>query len=146
MKRALLAALLVVGVGAMALTRGAPPSVAPADSEAMAPRLPSPETIPPLQRNPFEFEAPPAPAGSPVRAASEPAPPGVVDQPTTSPRLIGFVRRGESLNAALVLEGDTVLLARGESALGYTVVSVDAEEGVLLRSPDGAERLLRANE
>jgi hypothetical protein len=59
-------------------------------------------------------------------------------------RLIGFVRRGGALVAALSVAGEVVLAAAGEAAGGFTVLSVDEEAGVRLRAPDGREFALAA--
>jgi hypothetical protein len=54
-------------------------------------------------------------------------------------RLIGFVARAGELKAALVIEGDVVLLSCGESATGYTLLTLDRDEGATLRTPAGSE-------
>jgi hypothetical protein len=71
----------------------------------------------------------------PVLPSSPPVP-----QPTPSPlvRLVGLLRRGGRLRAALAIVGETVVLAPGESSGGYSVVSIDEDEGVTLRAPDGS--------
>jgi hypothetical protein len=43
----------------------------------------------------------------------------------------------------LSVAGTTVVVAPGESADGYRVLSVDEDAGVRLRSPSGEELLLR---
>jgi hypothetical protein len=53
-------------------------------------------------------------------------------------RLVGLLRRGGRLRAALAIVGETVVLAPGESSGGYSVVSIDEDEGVTLRGPDGS--------
>ena len=143
MKRALLVGALAVGLGAMALTRGVPPAAAPPERVVTStpPAKPVPLS-PPLLRNPFEFAtrrvepvpAPVPPSGvgrSDASSVAEPAPPPV--------RLVGFVQRGDGLKAVLVVEGETVVLAQGESVGGYTVMSVDEAEGVRLTAPDRSE-------
>ena len=93
-------------------------------------------------RNVFEYAG-----GAPsiVRAAS--GPPGLtlpssapLPQPSPSPlvRFVGLLRRGGRLRAALAIVGETVVLAPGESSGGYSVVSIDEDEGVTLRTPDGS--------
>lgn len=95
-------------------------------------------------RNVFEY----AGGGSSiVRAASGPvlAPsPQPLPQPSPSPlvRLVGMLRRGGRLRVALAIVGETVVLAPGESSGGYTVVSIDEEDGVTLRTPEGGTVLL----
>jgi hypothetical protein len=46
------------------------------------------------------------------------------------------------VQAALTILGETVVLATGESSDGYTVLSIDEEEGVRLRGPDGVTLVL----
>lgn len=140
MRRALLVAALAVGLGAMALTRSAPPALAPPERESAPMPPPPPAPTPALSRNPFEF------GSRPTEPALSPAPSSAASQdvlPTVAPpspvRLVGFVERGQSLRAALVVDGETVLLAVGETAMGYTLVAADLSEGVRLTGPDGAE-------
>lgn len=66
---------------------------------------------------------------SPVVPASSPGP----------VRFVGVVARAGGLKAALVIEGEVVLLSSGESAMGYTLLTVDRDEGATLRTPAGAE-------
>jgi hypothetical protein len=58
-------------------------------------------------------------------------------------RLVGFVRRGRGLAAALFVNGEVVLAGPGEDAGGFAVLAVD-EEGVRLRGADGRELSLVA--
>ena len=140
MKRALLLAALAVGLGAMALTRGAPPPAAPVPPERAPAPTARPAPITALSRNPFEFAARATERAPVLGAPSEHAAPGVALTPPPSPvRLVGFVRQGERLKAALVLDGETVLLAVGEAASGYTLVSADDGDGARLTAPDGSE-------
>jgi len=72
------------------------------------------------------------------------APPSVGSSPSPAAsanplRLIGLVRRGGRLKAALSMFGETVVLGEGEESRGYKVLSVDEESGVRLKGPDGAE-------
>lgn len=100
---------------------------------------------PRLVRDPFRYleEAPgrPLPA-SPATRSSVPAALSVPPAPEPI-RLSGFVRRGAQLKAVLSLAGTTVVVAPGESADGYRVLSVDEDAGVRLRAPSGEELLLR---
>jgi len=142
------AATLAVLLAALLLWRGpAPGATAPSAERprrpppAAAARAPDPDLRWP-SRDPFRYAdqraagaAPPAPA--PI--APPPLPPPA---PTPSPnplRLIGLVRRGGALKAALSMWGETVVLGEGEESRGYKVLSVDEERGVSLRGPDGAE-------
>lgn len=78
-----------------------------------------------------------APRAAPVIQPPQPAPSPLV-------RLVGLLRRGGQTRAALAVAGDTIVLAAGESASGYTVVSIDEDEGVRLRTPDGSTIVLVA--
>jgi hypothetical protein len=55
---------------------------------------------------------------------------------------VGLLRRGAQLKAALAITGETYVLASGESAGGYTVVGIDEDEGVRVRTPDGTTIVL----
>jgi hypothetical protein len=91
---------------------------------------------PPPSRNVFRYLDDPMPsAPSPD---SEVAPSEAPPAPPPAVRLIGFVRRGEGLKAALSILGEVVVCAPGEEVSGYGIVSVDEEEGVRVRAPDGA--------
>ena len=105
--------------------------------------------IPSSLRNVFEYsEAVSRPATPVATQALTPAtpPPFAAPEPSPSPlvRLVGLVRRGAQTRAALAIAGDTVVLAAGESAAGYTVVSIDEDEGVRVRMPDGVSMVLAA--
>ncbi len=58
------------------------------------------------------------------------------DAPPQRTRLIGLVQRSDRLVAAVSIDGEVLLLAAGESALGFTVLDIH-EETVRLRDPDG---------
>jgi hypothetical protein len=97
-------------------------------------------------RNVFEY------ADAPVRAAAPPSRPAPVAPaaaatmapPPTPPavRLVGLLRRGTHVKAALAITGETYVLASGESAAGYTVVGIDEDEGVRVKMPDGSTIVL----
>jgi hypothetical protein len=98
-------------------------------------------------RNVFEFadraETAPAPMPLPPVVIPLPLDPPPALQPSIAPiRLVGFVRRGGTLRAALSLTGNVAVLAPGEEADGYSVLAVDEDAGVTVRSPDGAELVL----
>jgi hypothetical protein len=98
-------------------------------------------------RNVFEFvdEVPAAPAPAPLGPLTVPPPldPASALQSSDDPiRLVGFVRRGGALRAALSLTGTLVVLAPGETSQGYSVIAVDEDSGVTVRAPDGSERVL----
>src|SRR5437870_1772952 len=90
-------------------------------------------------RNVFEY-AGGAPSIVRAAVATPPPPPSSAPLPSPSPlvRLVGLLRRGARLRAALVVMGETVVLAPGESSGGYSVVSIDEDDGVTLRGPDGS--------
>jgi len=81
-----------------------------------------------------------ASAAPAIKAA--PSPPAA-PAPSANPlRLIGVVRKGGTVKAAVSLWGETVVMAEGEESRGYKVLSIDDEGGVRLRGPDGAELTL----
>ena len=53
-------------------------------------------------------------------------------------RLVGLVRRGGALKAALRSTGETVVVGAGEAAGDYSVIAID-EDGVRLRTADGRD-------
>jgi hypothetical protein len=118
-----------------------PPRVAPPVT-ALAEPLPGP---PPPLRNVFEYSdgAIPPVAPPPLVRVAPAAPERAVPEPSPMVRLVGLLRRGGQLKVALAIEGETVVLAAGESAVGYTVISIDEEEGVRLRAPGGDTVVLR---
>lgn len=61
--------------------------------------------------------------------------------PPPRARLVGLVRRGSRLVAALAIDGEVMLLGPGESAGGYTILAV-GDEDIRLRGPDGREETL----
>ena len=66
------------------------------------------------------------------------------DEATPAParaRLIGLVQRSSRHVAAVIIDGEVLLLAEGESALGFTVLDI-REEAVRLRDPEGNEETL----
>jgi hypothetical protein len=75
--------------------------------------------------------APPSVELAPPPAPLAPPPPVV-----TGPRLIGLMRQGGTLRAALSVDGEMLVVAAGERAGAYTVVSVD-EDAVTLRDAAG---------
>jgi len=99
-------------------------------------------------RNVFEYaEASVRAAGPPPALRSAPTPvataPNVPLPPPPPPvRLVGLLRRGNHLKAALAITGETYVLASGESAAGYTVLGIDEDEGVRVKMPDGSTIVL----
>jgi hypothetical protein len=138
-------ALVLLVVGAAILREPEPRTPGPSPEEATDPgsRLAVfPESVPSLPaRNPFEYggtgdvgvtpapSRPEAPTPGTKFAEPAPSPPGV--------RLVGFVRQGATLGAALFVLDEVVVLAPGESWGGYTLLRADAEEGVRLVGPEG---------
>jgi hypothetical protein len=124
------------------------PSSSPESSRAPAPPLAvsSPGAAPSASlRNVFEYAdvgvqaaGPPVrPAPAPVPVASAPPPPAPAPV-----RLVGLLRRGAQLKAALAITGETHVLASGESAGGYTILGIDEDEGVRVKTPDGSTIVL----
>jgi len=96
-------------------------------------------------RNLFEYGAlPPPPVLSyvaPMKAVETPLP---AERPSPAPvKLVGLVRQGDGLRAALAVEGEIVLGDRGQTVNGYTIVSIDEDRGVVLDGPDGKTLELR---
>jgi hypothetical protein len=56
--------------------------------------------------------------------------------PPSRVRLVGFVERLDGLVAALAVDGEVVLLSKGDSAGGFMVLDV-SDEAVILRTADG---------
>lgn len=104
----------------------------------------SPAPSPPL-RNVFEYVSA-ASRAAPTRSvvAVAPVAPVALASPSGPPplRLVGLLRRGAQVKAALAIMGETVVLASGESAAGYTVLAIDDDEGVRVRTPDGGTIVL----
>jgi hypothetical protein len=108
---------------------------------------------PPLARAPsrdlFQY-ADERPEAVPEAPTVMPRPPRPIDEPpapaVTPPavRVVGLIRRGGHLAAALMVQGEMVVAGKGEQAGGYTVLDVDDEAGVRLRAADGEEMLLPA--
>jgi hypothetical protein len=143
-----LAALLVRGTG-----RGAAwapyPAVPPPRLARPPARLPAPAPTPwAPSRNLFQYgddrstaSPPPPPMRTPRTQGTLAAPPASVEAPP-GVRVVGLIRRAGQLQAALVVEGEMTVVGKGGRAGGYTVLDVDDEAGVRLRTPGGAEMLL----
>ena len=135
--------LLVAGVAMLREPEPRTPGPSPQEATDRDLRLPEfPNSVPSLPaRNPFEYggtgdvrvipapSRPEAPSRGTRPSEASPSPPGV--------RLVGFVRQGDTLGAALVILDEVVVLAPGESWGGYTLLGADAEEGVSLVGPEG---------
>jgi len=124
------------------------PSSSPISSRAPAPALAvsSPAAAPSASlRNVFEYaDVGVQAAGPPARPAPAPVPvTSVLPPPAPAPvRLVGLLRRGAQLKAALAITGETHVLASGESAGGYTILGIDEDEGVRVKTPDGSTIVL----
>lgn len=152
--RALASAAVLLAVLALA-GRWTRPAAAP--PERRPPVVPSTLAGPPVAdhaddhgsgptRDPFRYADDPRPRAAP---AVGPSPSTLTPFPTRSPepalRLVGLVRRPDGLRAAVAIAGEVVVLKRGESAGGWTLVALD-EEGARLRGPDGREESLALSE
>jgi hypothetical protein len=99
-------------------------------------------------RNVFEYAEASVRAAGPPRAVRSVAPTVVTEPrvplppPPPAVRLVGLLRRGSHLKAALAITGETYVLGSGESAAGYTVVGIDEDEGVRVKMPDGSTIVL----
>jgi hypothetical protein len=83
-----------------------------------------------------------APAPLPRSAVAPPprlVPPPLLADPVI--RLVGVVRQPGGVRAAVAIQGEVVLLRRGETAEGWTLLSL-GDDGVRLRGPDGHEEQL----
>lgn len=138
-------AVSVAVVAALAVTWGVGRDAAPRRSgrAPLSPRVleaspsPLPRIDPHALRDVFRFADEPA--------ASGPAEPGpgtrASAEPVSGPRLVGLIRRGDRLLAALAIDGEVLLAGPGETVAGLTVVSVD-DEAVRVRGSDGREETL----
>jgi hypothetical protein len=147
-KGRVLALGLLLALFAAFLTRGAgpgpaPPPIEPVPAGSVSPVEP-PVAIPPPEpaRDPFQYLDDSAFRVHSPPPAREPKVEVVAEPPPAPLRLLGFVRRGDALLAALSLYGVVVTAGAGESAEGYQVLAVDEDAGVRLRGPDGAEVVL----
>lgn len=139
---ALIATLLVVVGGGTGAAPGPAAPSRPAVSRPPAPADAAEVTAP--ARNVFEYAVgDPPPEAAPADTSAAVPPPAAPEPPLPVPvRLIGLVRRGGGLKAAVSIEGRVVVLGPGESAEGYTALTVDEESGARLRGPDGSEMVL----
>ena len=81
-----------------------------------------------------------------TQAVTLPAPPSLAEvepPPPAGPRLVGFVRQGGVLRAALSLDGEWWCSA-GERAGPYTVDAIDLDDGVRLRDASASDVDARA--
>jgi hypothetical protein len=136
---------LSLGLAAAFLTRGAGPllpSVSPT-SKTDPPRA-TPTAEPrgaavTLDRDPFRYLDPPKPAALDLETRPAASPPPVAEATPAPLRLVGLIRQGGRLQAALSIHGFAVTAAAGDVVEGYQVVSIDEDAGVLLRDAAGVE-------
>jgi hypothetical protein len=97
------------------------------------------------RRDPFRYGAERAAAGLPVLRDSPDLAQVAVTTPEPAPhvRLVGFIRQGGDLRAALSVLGRVSLLGEGEGVDGYELVALEEGVGVRIRFPDGVEQELR---
>jgi len=149
-------ARLIASLGALAvvlavlfLLREPGPGASARPSEDASPRRPAAPAraadpdLPWPSRDPFRYaderREGPARAAPPSVGSPPPAAPAATPSPV---RLVGLVRKGGALKAAVSMWGETVVLGAGEESRGYRVLSIDDEGGVRLRGPDGTELTL----
>jgi len=150
-KARLVASAAVLGVVlAMLLLREPGPGASARPAEEPAPRRSVPPAraadpdLPGPARDPFRYaeERRQGTASAPPAIQAAP-PPRAVPAASANPlRLIGVVRKGGTVKAAVSMWGETVVMAEGEESRGYKVLSIDDEGGVRLRGPDGSELTL----
>jgi hypothetical protein len=146
-------ALAVAGAISLRLTEpgaSARPAdvVAPPAATPVAPRHTAP--VPAPARDIFEYVSDPDEGESgPPRIARPavvlPAPPSLASSAPPvpeGPRLIGIVRQGGALSAAIVVDGEVLVVRAGERAGPYAVLAIDEDEGVRLGDPSGATVVL----
>ena len=141
---ALLAALALAGrfTGPAAAPPESRPSASPTTASSPAADPAGGDETPGTIRDPFRYADDPAPRTAPAPArlpSTRPPSPSVTAEPEV--RLVGLVRRPDGLRAAVAIAGEVVVLKRGESAGGWTLVTLD-EEGARLRGPAGEEESL----
>jgi hypothetical protein len=140
---ALLAALMLM----REIGGGAPPPLSPPRPRAARPVRVGGAPPAVSSRNVFEYGALPTAEPKPRPATPVAAGPPPVVAPVAAPpvRLVGLVRRGGVLKAALRVHGETMVVGAGEAAGDYRVVAVD-EDAVRLRAADGTTITLPAGD
>ena len=145
---ALLAVALALA-GVLSMRPAAPgASARPAEVvESPAARVPEPRHTPPVPapaRDIFVYTREPD-AEPPPRVVAPavvlPAPPSLAAPAPLvpeGPRLVGILRQGGALKAAISVDGEVVVVRAGERAGAYTVLAIDEDDGVRLSDPSGA--------
>jgi hypothetical protein len=119
------------------------PAVAPTPASTAEPEAPEPRAeAPRLVRDPFRYleeQTPPRESVGAERRAPLPEP-----APTPEPalKLLGFVRRKGAVHAVLRHREDVAIAGQGDEVGGFRILSVDEDQGVLLRAPSGEETRL----
>ncbi len=137
----LLAATILLSVWLHLQTRH--PVTPPSRREAPARPAPQPSAVNAaegrdVRRNLFEYAD-----AKPVVRKSTPLPAVAPTQtPVPSVKLVGILHSAPGRRAALSSQGQIVVAAPGETVDGYEVLSIDDEDGVRLRSPEGTEIVL----
>jgi hypothetical protein len=120
-----------------AVTTPGPPAGRTREPSASGP----PEAPPPSGRlrDVFAYEdpEPTTVVPPPTLEAELSVPPPLAPSPPNPVVLVGFVRQRGELRTALSIRGEVTVLAKDESAGGYTVLAIDEDRGVTLRDPDG---------
>jgi hypothetical protein len=136
-----LALLLVVVAGVLwwwwpfdAGARATAAGVAPALPRASDAISRQPRAWDATSRDPFRFADQPTLDRLPMPTPRAPLPPSPLEV-----RLVGLVRQGGRLRAALRTPAGTFLLGEGESSEGWTVLAIDEDSGVRLRESSGRE-------
>lgn len=159
LRQAVLAVTALLALGVVCAVSWTPRPAILARSEEPVARMPR-ATPPPApaetgagaatpSRNVFEFvDRAPAARIAPLPRVVVPAPlaPEMAPSlPAPSPvRLVGLVRRGRVLHAALSVSGQLAVLGVGEESDGYVVLAIDEDVGVTVRTPDGSQQVLSA--
>ena len=150
MKARLLASVgvLAVVVAVLLLREPGPgasarPAEEPAPRPSASPARAADPDLPWPARDPFRYAEEHRQGTASAVPAIKAAPSPPVPVPSANPlRLIGVVRKGGTVKAAVSMWGETVVMAEGEESRGYKVLSIDDEGGVRLRGPDGSELTL----
>ena len=131
------------GGGYVPIPSRSPAAPPPAASTSVSdPAATAPQASVDLKRNIFEYAReldagllPRAPTTTPKLPAM------TTPTPTPSVRLVGLVGTASGKSVALAIDGQVVVVAPGETALGYRVLAIDQDVGVRISGPDG-ERVL----
>ena len=150
MKARALVAVAVALLAAVVVMRdiggGAPPPLAPPRARPARPVRSGGAPLPVSTRNVFEYGPRPAaePTSRPAAAVAPGLPPAAAQsEAAPAVRLVGLVRRGGAIKAALSVHGETMVVGAGEAAGDYRVMAID-EDGVRLRAADGTMITLTA--